>query len=61
MMICFGVAFCLCFVLRFYLVWENKQRDRLGLGSGEITEEERMDTNLADKTDKEIDRFRYVY
>ena len=58
MLICFGVAFVTCFILRFYLVWVNKRRDQEATPADE---EDAGDVNLADKTDKEIRRFRYVY
>jgi hypothetical protein len=61
MMICYSVAFSSCFALRFYLVWENKRRDRLASIAGEGFEEEKMVVNMADKTDKEMGKFRYVY
>lgn len=59
MMICFAIAFCLCFVLRFYLIWENKRRDR-GVTAVE-PEKNAGQINMADKTDKEMMTFRYVY
>ena len=58
MLICFGVAFVTCFILRFYLVWVNKRRDQEATPADE---EDAGDVNLADKTVKEIQRFRYVY
>lgn len=50
----------MCFVLRYYLVWENKRRDSIGeeLDTGV---ENDVSLNLLDKTDKEIPQFRYVY
>lgn len=60
MMVCCGAALVLCFVLRIYLIFENKRRDReTGLESlpGNVTE----DSNYADMTDKEMRMFRYVY
>ncbi|KAF2117614.1 major facilitator superfamily domain-containing protein [Lophiotrema nucula] len=60
MMVCYGFAFVACFALRFYLVWENRRRDRTS--SREVlSEEEEVNVNLADMTDKEMVRFRYVY
>jgi hypothetical protein len=61
MMICYGIAFGSCFVLRFYLIWENKRRDRLAATVGEGIVDEYMAVNMADKTDKEISKFRYLY
>ncbi len=60
MMVCCGVALVLCFVLRAYLIWENKMRDR-ETGLEGLSGEEAGDINLADLTDKEMRRFRYVY
>jgi hypothetical protein len=60
MMVCCGTAFLLCFALRFYLVRENNKRDHEtspeGLSGGADG-----DLNNADKTDKEMRAFRYVY
>lgn len=64
LIICLVVAFILCFVTRFYLMWENRSRDRaaanLETQDVEGTEDQIM-LNLMDKTDKEISQFRYVY
>ena len=60
MMICYSVGVLACFVLRFYLIWENKRRDRESVVE-EASAEEGMAANLSDKTDKEMARFRYVY
>lgn len=57
MMICFGVGLLSSFLLRFYLIWENRRRDCVGR-SGSVTE---THINSADKTDKDISGFRYVY
>lgn len=60
MMVCCGAALLLCFVLRIYLICENKRRDReTGLEGlpGDLTE----GSNDADMTDKEMRMFRYVY
>ncbi|GKT86067.1 major facilitator superfamily transporter [Colletotrichum tofieldiae] len=60
MLICYGVGVLTCFILRYYLIWENKRRDNLGdvlnAGIGD-----HVPLNLMDKTDKEIPQFRYVY
>ncbi|KAH6639817.1 major facilitator superfamily domain-containing protein [Boeremia exigua] len=60
MMVCCGAAFVLCFALRFYLVWENKKRDR-ETGLEGISADDAADMNFADMTDKEMRNFRYVY
>jgi hypothetical protein len=60
MLICYGISLVLSFALRYYLIWENRRRDRLGLGVSEDGIEE-FDAASLDKTDKEILRFRYVY
>ncbi|CAI6101459.1 unnamed protein product [Clonostachys chloroleuca] len=60
MMICFGIALVICTSLRFYLIWENRRRDRLGfVNSGKSFE--KLEAALFDKTDKELLQFRYVY
>jgi hypothetical protein len=61
MMICFAAAILLCFVLRFYLVWENRRRDGLAAAAGEASVAEPENLNMADRTDKEMLAFRYVY
>ncbi|KAJ3943295.1 uncharacterized protein N0V96_006215 [Colletotrichum fioriniae] len=60
MLICYSLGVLMCFVLRYYLVWENKRRDSIGeeLDTGV---ENDVSLNLLDKTDKEIPQFRYVY
>lgn len=60
MLICFGVSFVIPIGLRFYLVWENRRRDRMGQGT--VTDSlDDMDAAFLDKTDKELSHFRYVY
>ncbi|KAJ5220771.1 uncharacterized protein N7469_009658 [Penicillium citrinum] len=59
MLICFGVAFVIPIALRFYLIWENRRRDRLGLVDDNSFEN--LDATFLDKTDKELLHFRYVY
>ncbi|RDW86041.1 uncharacterized protein DSM5745_02683 [Aspergillus mulundensis] len=65
MLICFGISLVISLALRFYLIWENRRRDRLGLGDaeGENGDEDEavLDAAVLDKTDKELLRFRYVY
>ncbi|KAF2798608.1 MFS general substrate transporter [Melanomma pulvis-pyrius CBS 109.77] len=59
MMICYCVAFFSCVGLRFYLIWENNRRDKMAVQDD--MEEDQMVVNTADKTDKEMSKFRYVY
>ncbi|CAI7615524.1 hypothetical protein N7533_008537 [Penicillium manginii] len=60
MLICFGITFCIPIALRFYLIWENRRRDRLDQGNiGDSIED--LNAALLDKTDKELLHFRYVY
>ncbi|KAH7371479.1 major facilitator superfamily domain-containing protein [Pyrenochaeta sp. MPI-SDFR-AT-0127] len=61
MMVCFAIAFILCFVLRIFLVWENKRRDRATGALESQSEADSSQMNMADKTDKEMSAFRYVY
>lgn len=52
----------LCFVLRVYLIWENKKRDHeTGLEGLSGEGDETGDMDYADMTDKEMRAFRYVY
>lgn len=61
MMICFSIGFVFCYILRMYLVLENKRRDREAhIGEGDLAEDAGQ-LNLADKSDKEMETFRYVY
>lgn len=60
MMVCCGAAFVLCFVLRIYLIQENKKRDS-ETGLEGISADDTDDMNFADLTDKEMRTFRYVY
>jgi len=61
MIICFGVALVLCVILRFFLIWENRSRDRKTGPVEHLTEDEVGVVNMADSTDKEMVSFRYVY
>lgn len=61
MIICFGAALVLSIVLRFYLIWENKRRDKETGTVVDLAEDQIGVMNLADATDKEIASFRYVY
>ena len=60
MMVCCGAALVLCFVLRRYLIWENRKRDR-ETGIEGYSADEARDPNYADMTDKDMRTFRYVY
>lgn len=60
MMVSCGAAFVLCFVLRIYLIWENKKRDS-ETGLEGLPGDEAGDLNFTDMTDKEMRSFRYVY
>ncbi|OJJ07771.1 hypothetical protein ASPVEDRAFT_374466 [Aspergillus versicolor CBS 583.65] len=60
MMICFAVGFVIPLALRYYLIWENRRRDRLAPVEDGISAED-LDAAVLDKTDKEILQFRYVY
>lgn len=63
-MICLALGFTMCWVIRFYLMWENSRRDRLVSAEAVAAFDEArhgMMVNLTDMTDKEIPQFRYVY
>ncbi|GKT50982.1 putative transporter [Colletotrichum spaethianum] len=60
MLICYGVGVLICFVLRYYLIWQNKRRDSVG-DVLDTSVGGHVPLNLMDKTDKEIPQFRYVY
>lgn len=63
-MVCLALGFALAFVLRFYLIWENRRRDKEvdSDDAGAVPDAERdYMVNLLDKTDQEIRQFRYVY
>ncbi|KAJ4165478.1 hypothetical protein LMH87_007110 [Akanthomyces muscarius] len=59
MLVCYAAGIVLCMVLRFYLVWENRRRDKAAGGAVQLVDTEAI--NQADLTDKEIAEFRYVY
>lgn len=61
-MICTSIGVVICLALRFYLIWENRRRDRAAEAT-EVVVQPHMDDSLgtADKTDKEMKDFRYVY
>jgi ACS family allantoate permease-like MFS transporter len=58
--ICFALNIVLIVILRFYLVWENKRRDRLAAAAGGEpgTREGDEFLDMTDKQQKAI--FRYV-
>ncbi|KAL4875013.1 major facilitator superfamily domain-containing protein [Aspergillus karnatakaensis] len=60
MLICFAVSFVVSLALRYYLIWENRRRDRLGNVNADTAVED-LDAAVLDKTDMEITQFRYVY
>ncbi|VUC37974.1 unnamed protein product [Clonostachys rosea] len=59
--ICLSIGLFSCFVLRFYLIWENRRRENAGDVMTVDAADEQPTLNLMDKTDKEIPQFRYVY
>jgi hypothetical protein len=59
MLICYAVGILTCIGLRYYLIWENRRRDRVNAVLNEPQNGEML--NLLDKTDKEIGQFRYIY
>ncbi|KAI8934351.1 hypothetical protein NX059_009087 [Plenodomus lindquistii] len=61
MIVCFATAFVLCFVLRMYLILENRLRDKVEATAESSPSTQSHDLNMADKTDKEMSAFRYVY
>ncbi|KAJ5120946.1 uncharacterized protein N7515_010334 [Penicillium bovifimosum] len=54
----FGVFFLAC--LYVFYVWENRRRDRLYGSPRELTETEELQDELSNKTDHEIESFRYL-
>ncbi|KUM59676.1 hypothetical protein ACN42_g7465 [Penicillium freii] len=54
----FGILFLFCLYI-FYLL-ENRRRDRLYGSPREMTETEELEDELSNKTDHEIESFRYV-
>lgn len=50
--------FLLC--LYFYYIWENKRRDRKYGTAEATTVGEELQDELSNKTDREIESFRYV-
>lgn len=64
LIICLAFSAALSLILRYYLIWENKRRDA-AMGDSDVMSQEDAERefmlNLADKTDKQIPQFRYVY
>lgn len=58
-MICYAFGLVMSLVLRFHLKQENRRRDAL-CGPLPASDARRV-LNDDDKTDKEIEEFRYVY
>ncbi|OQE27795.1 hypothetical protein PENSTE_c004G08929 [Penicillium steckii] len=54
----FGIFFLIC--LYAYYIYENKRRDRLYGSPVEMTEQEELQDEFSNKTDHEIESFRYV-
>lgn len=54
----FGIFFLIC--LYVYYVFENRRRDRLYGSPREMTEREELQDEISNKTDHEIESFRYV-
>lgn len=53
-----GIFFLLC--LLAYYIWENCRRDALYGSASSLTENEELAQDLSNKTDQEIESFRYV-
>lgn len=61
-MICLGLGIVLTLVFRFYLSWINRTRDRTAAVEADVVVDSAgIMVNLMDKTDKELEQFRYVY
>lgn len=54
----FGIFFLIC--LYVYYVFENRRRDRVFGSPREMTEREELQDEISNKTDHEIESFRYV-
>lgn len=54
----FGLFFLIC--LYSYYVWENRRRDRAYGRQWEMTDTGELQDELSNKTDLEIESFRYV-
>lgn len=53
-----SLFFLLC--LYSYYTWENRRRDRLYGSAEQITVGAELQDELSNKTDREIDSFRYI-
>ena len=61
-MVCLGLGIVLTLVFRLYLTWVNRTRDRTAaVETNVVVDSAGNMVNLMDKTDKEIEQFRYVY
>lgn len=54
----FGIFFLIC--LYGFYIWENRRRDRLYGSPRQVTEAEELEDELSNKTDREIESFRYL-
>ncbi|EMR68638.1 putative permease of the major facilitator superfamily protein [Eutypa lata UCREL1] len=57
--VCFALCIVISVILRFYLIWENKRRDRVAIAEGETSSTAGDFLDLTDKQQKPV--FRYVY
>ncbi|KAJ6164633.1 hypothetical protein N7470_003305 [Penicillium chermesinum] len=53
-----GIFFLMC--LRVFYMWENRRRDRLYGSPADLTSAEELQDEISNKTDHEIESFRYV-
>lgn len=53
-----GIFFLIC--LYVYYAWENRRRDQLYGSPRQLTEAEELQDELSNKTDGEIESFRYL-
>lgn len=56
---CFALCIALSVVLRFYLIWENKRRDRLASEEPQAQTVESEFLDLTDKQQRQVFRYRY--
>lgn len=54
----FGIFFLIC--LYVFYVWENRRRDQRYGSPRQLTEAEELQDEFSNKTDHEIESFRYV-
>lgn len=66
--VCLGASILIILSMRFYLMWENRRRDKKDGAAlmnierdGVAISTSTMALNLLDMTDREIRQFRYVY